>query len=145
MKEDASYMADNDDKQDSGTGKKTLSLKGAPNLGNRPNVARSSRTVVVEKRTRFVPGGAPGAHAPHGSTGTNRPQQGGPGQSSGRPQGAPQGGRPAYDNRTGQRQPPRSGGAVRQSATETRAVLTTAFSSNGVAEKPGFTWRTWIP
>ena len=26
VKEDASYMADNDDKQDSGTGKKTLSL-----------------------------------------------------------------------------------------------------------------------
>ncbi len=51
-------MADNDDKRDeSGAGgKKTLSLKGTPGLGVRPNVARSSRnTVVVEKRTRFVP------------------------------------------------------------------------------------------
>ena len=60
VKEDASYMADNDDKrEDSGAGgKKTLSLKGGPNMGARPNVARSSRnTVVVEKRTRFVPPG----------------------------------------------------------------------------------------
>ena len=51
-------MADNDDKRDeSGAGgKKTLTLKAAPGMGLRPNVARSSRnTVVVEKRTRFVP------------------------------------------------------------------------------------------
>ncbi|MGV3491820.1 MAG: translation initiation factor IF-2, partial [Devosia sp.] len=119
-------MADNDDKrEDSGAGgKKTLSLKGAPNLGNRPNMARSSRTVVVEKRSRFVPAGAP-PHVPHGNTGSAAPQrppqsttgapagqsrpQGGPPQGN-RPQGAP-GGRPSYDNRSGGSRPPlRSGG-----------------------------------
>ncbi len=81
MKEDASYMADNDDKrEDSGAGgKKTLSLKGGPSVGARPNVARSSRnTVVVEKRTRFVPPGSPGAHTPH-TPHTPRPPQGGGG------------------------------------------------------------------
>jgi len=126
-------MADNDDKrEDSGAGgKKTLSLKGAPSLGNRPNMARSSRTVVVEKRTRFVPAGAP-PHVPHGNTGAaSRPQQGGGApQAASRPagQGAPQGGRPQYDSRSGQggRPPlrtgpgaPRPGGAL--SATEADA------------------------
>jgi translation initiation factor IF-2 len=119
-------MADNDDKrEDSGAGgKKTLSLKGAPSLGNRPNMARSSRTVVVEKRTRFVPAGSP-PHVPHGNTGgsparppqnngtaptggQNRPQGGAP--QGGRPQGGqPQAGRPNYDNRGGSRPPLRSG------------------------------------
>ncbi len=85
-------MADNDDKrEDSGAGgKKTLSLKGAPNLGGRPNMTRSSRsTVVVEKRTRFVPPGAPGSHAP-------RPASGSTPASTGRPSGgaSSQGGRP---------------------------------------------------
>ena len=62
---DASYMADNDDKRDSAGGKKTLTLKGGPSLGPRPGMSRTSRTVVVEKRTRRVGGpGAPGAHAP---------------------------------------------------------------------------------
>ncbi|MBK8084697.1 MAG: translation initiation factor IF-2 [Devosia sp.] len=94
-------MADNDDKRDeSGAGgKKTLTLKGAPNLGGRPNVARSSRnTVVVEKRTRFVPPGAPGGHAPRPPSApaspAPRPGSGGaPGQSN-RPYGGPGGGRP---------------------------------------------------
>ena len=48
-KEDASYMADNDDKREDGPGaggKKTLTLKGAPNLGGRPGMARSSRSTV---------------------------------------------------------------------------------------------------
>ncbi len=105
-KEDASYMADNDDKRDdSGAGgKKTLTLKGAPSLGGRPNVARSSRnTVVVEKRTRFVPPGSPGGHAPRppsapsappaaarpasggGPSQGNRSSYGGPGGGSSRP------------------------------------------------------------
>ncbi len=59
-------MSDQDDKRDdttSGGGpKKTLTLKGAPNLGGRPGVARSSRAVVVEKRTRRV--GAPAGPGP---------------------------------------------------------------------------------
>ena len=126
-------MADNDDKQDSGAGKKTLTLKGAPNLGNRPNMARSSRTVVVEKRSRFVPAGAQSSHTPHvphGSTGA-RPAQTGGGSSApagGRPasSGAPQGGRPNYDNRSNQSRPPlRSGSGPRPggglSATEADA------------------------
>jgi translation initiation factor IF-2 len=131
-------MADNDDKrEDSGAGgKKTLTLKATPNLGNRPNMARSSRTVVVEKRTRFVPASAP-PHVPHGSTGTapSRPQtssapagasqrpQGSPPQGN-RPQGAP-GGRPSYDNRSNSSRPPlRSGGPARPtglSSTESDA------------------------
>src|SRR4029078_11236273 len=101
--------------------KKTLSLKGAPNLGNRPNMARSSRTVVVEKRTRFVPPGPPGSHTPHpphGNAQASRPQQGSaPAQSSGRPaqSAPPQGGRPQYDSRSNQSRPPqrRGSGAAR--------------------------------
>ena len=63
-------MADNDDKREDTGGKKTLSLKGSPNLGgNRPGgpgMARtpSRNTVVVERKTRFVPTGAPVSHAP---------------------------------------------------------------------------------
>ncbi|HHY49458.1 MAG TPA: translation initiation factor IF-2, partial [Alphaproteobacteria bacterium] len=61
-------MADNDDKREAGSGqKRTLTLKGTPNVG-RPGMSRSSRTVVVEKRTRVVPprGSAPGsAPRPH--------------------------------------------------------------------------------
>ncbi|HVX83006.1 MAG TPA: hypothetical protein VHB23_16675, partial [Devosiaceae bacterium] len=65
-------MADNDDKRDDHAGgKKTLTLKGGPAMGGlRPGLGRSSRTVVVEKRTRRVgPPGSPGAspHAPAGS------------------------------------------------------------------------------
>ena len=131
VKEDASYMADNDDKrEDSGAGgKKTLSLKGGPSVGARPNVARSSRnTVVVEKRTRFVPPGSPGAHTPH-TPHTPRPPQGGgggaPSQGSGRPasSGAPSGNRP-YGSNQG-RPPLRSGSGPRPggglSATEADA------------------------
>jgi translation initiation factor IF-2 len=69
-------MADNDDKREDGTGhKKTLTLKGAPNLGGRPGMSRSSRTVVVEKRTRVVRPGAAGATAarPHPSQPTTAP------------------------------------------------------------------------
>ena len=52
-------MADNDDKGAAGAGgKKTLTLKAGPATGMRPGMSRSSRTVVVEKRTRRVP--APG-------------------------------------------------------------------------------------
>ncbi|SFZ84910.1 translation initiation factor IF-2 [Devosia enhydra] len=88
-------MADNDDKRDDnqGGGKKTLTLKGAPSLGGRPGAARSSRTVVVEKRTRRVgPPGAPGT-----GTGSAPPPRG-PGASAGGGQrgqmrGGPIGGR----------------------------------------------------
>jgi translation initiation factor IF-2 len=78
-------MADNDDKRDDpgAAGKKTLTLKGAPSMGMRPGAGRTSRTVVVEKRTRRVgPPGAPGTfgHAP-ASAPSQRP--------SGQPQGAP--------------------------------------------------------
>jgi translation initiation factor IF-2 len=90
-------MADNDDKRDDnqGGGKKTLTLKGAPTLGGRPGMARSSRTVVVEKRTRRV--GAPGA--PASFTGSpSAPPPRGPGASGSpgqRPpmRGSQQGGR----------------------------------------------------
>ena len=88
MKEDASYMADNDDKRDdSGAGgKKTLTLKGAPGMGGRPNMTRPSRsTVVVEKRTRFVPPGTPAPHRPAGAPQTPGGTQSRPGSSSGRP------------------------------------------------------------
>src|SRR6185437_3364206 len=61
-------MADNDD--NGAGGKKTLTLKGGPAMGGfRPGMGRSSRTVVVEKRTRRVgPPGAGGA-APHAAAG----------------------------------------------------------------------------
>lgn len=123
-------MADNDDKrEDSGAGgKKTLSLKGGPSVGARPNVARSSRnTVVVEKRTRFVPPGSPGAHTPHTPHTPRPPQSGGgaPSQGSGRPasSGSPSGNRPYQSNQG--RPPLRSGAAPRPggglSATEADA------------------------
>ncbi len=111
-KEDASYMADNDDKRDdSGAGgKKTLTLKGAPSLGGRPNVARSSRnTVVVEKRTRFVPPGTPGGHAPRPPSAPSappsaaRPASGGaPGQGNRSSYGGPGGGSSRPPMRPGQ-------------------------------------------
>jgi translation initiation factor IF-2 len=88
-------MADNDDKRSddaSGAGgKKTLTLKGGPNLGNRPGMSRTARTVVVEKRTRRVPTpqGAPGGSAP------SRPQGG----SGSQPGQRPQGGRPHSSSR----------------------------------------------
>ncbi len=88
MKEDASYMADNDDKRDdSGAGgKKTLTLKGAPGMGGRPNMTRPSRsTVVVEKRTRFVPPGTPAPHRPAGAPQTPGGTQSRPGNAGGRP------------------------------------------------------------
>lgn len=85
-------------------------------MGARPNVARSSRnTVVVEKRTRFVPPGSP-VHTPH----PPRPPQGGggaaPSQGSGRPasSGAPSGNRPYQSNQG--RPPLRSGSGPRPSA-----------------------------
>ena len=76
-------MSDSDDKRSdtSGEGKKTLTLKGAPNLGGRPGMSRSTRTVVVEKRTRRV--GTP--PAPGGGTPRSAPPQG-PRTASGRPQ-----------------------------------------------------------
>ena len=81
-------MTDKDKTSDnSGSGKKTLTLKGAPNLGARPGMSRSSRTVVVEKRTRRV--GGPGTGAPQQSGG-NASGGGGRPQSGQRPGGRPQ-------------------------------------------------------
>ncbi|MFY8099021.1 MAG: translation initiation factor IF-2, partial [Allorhizobium sp.] len=82
-------MADNDDKREDGAGgKKTLTLKGAPNLGGRPGMARSSRsTVVVEKRTRVVVpqrGPAPSS-GPSSGSGAPRPHSSQPQNSSQRP------------------------------------------------------------
>ncbi|GLQ55987.1 translation initiation factor IF-2 [Devosia nitrariae] len=98
-------MADNDDKRTDDTsgagGKKTLTLKGGPGLGNRPGMSRSSRTVVVEKRTRRVP--TPGA-------------PGGPGQ---RPQGAS--GAPGQPNRPQAGRPMQQRGSVGLSAAEAEA------------------------
>jgi translation initiation factor IF-2 len=109
-KEDASYMADNDDKREDGPGaggKKTLTLKGAPNLGGRPGMARSSRsTVVVEKRTRVVPRGAPGFGAGSGP----RPHPSQPGAPGSRPQ-----------FRSPQQQSPRSGGGLTSNEADARA------------------------
>jgi len=92
-------MADNDDKRDDGAGgKKTLTLKGSPNLGGRPGVARSSRsTVVVEKRTRVVPPRGPGAQggAPSGAPSRPHPSQSGNNQSQRQPlRGGSPGGAP---------------------------------------------------
>ncbi|RDE09360.1 translation initiation factor IF-2 [Pelagibacterium lacus] len=103
-------MTDKDKTSDNqGPGKKTLTLKGAPNLGARPGMSRSSRTVVVEKRTRRV--GAPGGAGPQGSgaapAGGGRPQPGGQ-----RPGGQrPGGGRP-------QSASPRHSGAPAGSLTQ---------------------------
>ncbi|HUV32660.1 MAG TPA: hypothetical protein VMW31_03735, partial [Devosiaceae bacterium] len=58
-------MTDKDNRTDSATGapgKKTLTLKGSPSLSARSGSSRSSRTVVVERRTRRV--GAPGSAGP---------------------------------------------------------------------------------
>ncbi|HEV7277612.1 MAG TPA: translation initiation factor IF-2 [Devosiaceae bacterium] len=103
-------MADNDDKREDGPGaggKKTLTLKGAPNLGGRPGMSRSSRsTVVVEKRTRVVPRGAPGFGA-GGASG--RPQSSQPGAGS----------RPQF--RSPQQQSPRSGGGLTSNEADARA------------------------
>ncbi|HWJ88319.1 MAG TPA: translation initiation factor IF-2 [Pelagibacterium sp.] len=80
-------MTDKDKTSDnSGSGKKTLTLKGAPNLGARPGMSRSSRTVVVEKRTRRVGAPAGGPQQPGGGGG--RPQSGQ------RPGGRPHSGSP---------------------------------------------------
>jgi len=93
-------MTDNDKNGDNaGSGKKTLTLKGAPNVGARPGgVSRSSRsTVVVEKRTRRV--GAPGS-GPQGGPSGGGAQRSASG--SGRPGGRPgaQGGRPSINQST---------------------------------------------
>ena len=89
-------MADNDDKRTDDTsgagGKKTLTLKAGPGVGNRPGVSRTSRTVVVEKRTRRVP--TPGA--PSGQP--QRPQST-PGSSQGQ---RPQQSRPVQQQRPAQ-------------------------------------------
>ena len=97
-------MADNDDKREDTGGKKTLSLKGSPNLGgNRPGgpgMARSPNrnTVVVERKTRFVPPPAAGSHAsrpaphapqPQGATSSPRPAVAAPPRQTSAPTTAP--------------------------------------------------------
>jgi translation initiation factor IF-2 len=82
-------MADSDDKTQDGAHKKTLTLKGGSSAGARPGMSRGPRTVVVEKRTRVVPHGNPGAPSRPASTGAapaggaSRPSS--PSRDSGRP------------------------------------------------------------
>ncbi len=71
-------MADNNTRNERGTtspGRKTLTLKGSPNVSARPGGARSTRTVVVERRTRRVvtPGTAPPAPRGAGTAEPPRP------------------------------------------------------------------------
>ena len=104
-------MTDKDKTSDNqGSGKKTLTLKGAPNVGARPGMSRSSRTVVVEKRTRRL--GAPGSGGP---------QQSGGGASSG---GGGGGGRPQGGGRPGGRPPvsPRQNASNSASLTQNEAL-----------------------
>ena len=108
-------MADNDDKRDDQAGgKRTLTLKGAPSMGMRPGMGRSSRTVVVEKRTRRVgPPGAPGtqnnySHSPAAPAPQSRP--------SGPPGGGGSGQRPQLRSGT----QGRPGGALSQTENVAR-------------------------
>ena len=104
-------MADNDDKRDdqsSAGGKKTLTLKGAPTMGARPGMARSSRTVVVEKRTRRL--GAPGAPANFNSA---------PPSSAPRPVSSPNSGQPPRPQMRSVT-PNRSGGGLTQGENSAR-------------------------
>ncbi|WMT87201.1 translation initiation factor IF-2 [Pelagibacterium sp. 26DY04] len=104
-------MTDKDKTSDnSGSGKKTLTLKGAPNLGARPGMSRSSRTVVVEKRTRRL--GGPGSGAPQQSGGGAPSGGGGRPQSGQRPGGRPQSGSP--------RQNPTNSASLTQSENQAR-------------------------
>ena len=81
-------MSDNNDttgnKPLSAPGKKTLSLKGGSGSSGRPVVARSTRSVVVERRTRRVATPGTGAR-PHGANAspTPRPPSRRPAPSSG--------------------------------------------------------------
>ena len=119
-------MADNDDKRDDtgAGGKKTLSLKGAPGMGARPNVARSSRnTVVVEKRTRFVPPGTPAPSRPpvtNGSAPQTRPQSNGSAPSAGGRPGQSQSGRPPFRSSQGPR--PSQGLSATEADARARAL-----------------------
>jgi translation initiation factor IF-2 len=128
-------MADNDDKRDdSGAGgKKTLSLKGAPTVGSRPNVARSSRsTVVVEKRTRFVPPGPP--VVPHTPRAPSAAPSAAPASPSPSPSPAPvQAARPASTS-AAPPPPPRPAGPP--SAPPSRPASTSAPSSSRPAGAP---------
>ena len=119
----ARNMSDNDKRSDAapGGGKKTLSLKGGPSGGGRSGGARSSRTVVVEKRTRqFTAPSAGGSPRPKGSEGTR----------SGQPQGQrPQGQKPRQQQggRPGQR--PNGGNRGQNRAPEAKQGLTSSESA----------------
>ena len=127
-------MAENDDTRTDGAGKKTLTLKGGSALGARPGMSRSSGTVVVEKRTRRVPGTtgaqpqssppvrAPSS-APQGGQPSSRPPAGQPsgrpqaGQASGRPQERQPSGRPPIRSSQPQRS---SGGGLTSNESDAR-------------------------
>ena len=125
-------MADNDDKRDDNSGaggKKTLTLKGAPSFGARPGMSRTSRTVVVEKRTRRV--GAPGApnnfNAPPSANPNPRPASSQPNQQSPRPQlrsvpsGRPSGGLTQGENSARERALREA--SARQAEEQARALV----------------------
>jgi translation initiation factor IF-2 len=119
-------MADNDDKRNeqSAGGKKTLSLKGGPGMGGRPNLSRSSRnTVVVEKRTRFVPPGAPALHGRPAAGATARPH---PTQVNGQAP-RPQQARPPVS--------PRNSGGLSATESDARARALREAASRAVAEE----------
>jgi len=101
-------MSDNDKRSDATPGdgdKKTLSLKGGPAGGGRPGGGRSSRTVVVEKRSRtFTPPSAGAAPRPKGSEGA----------AAGRPAGQPNGQRQQPRRQEGNRNRPGGQGGRRQ-------------------------------
>ncbi|MFT6658119.1 MAG: translation initiation factor IF-2 [Maritalea sp.] len=103
------YMSDNDKRSDVTPGdgdKKTLSLKGGPAGGGRPGGGRSSRTVVVEKRSRtFTPPSTGAAPRPKASEGA----------SVGRP-GAPSGQRQQPRRQDGNRNRPGQGGRRQEPA-----------------------------
>lgn len=95
-------MSDNEKRSDatpSDGEKKPLSLKGGPAGGGRPGGGRSSRTVVVEKRSRTFTapskGAAPRPKASEGASGTRQ---------GGQPSGQPGGNRPGGQRNQQRRQ-----------------------------------------
>ncbi|HFQ15466.1 MAG TPA: translation initiation factor IF-2, partial [Rhodobacteraceae bacterium] len=123
-------MSDKDNKNSGNAGgqeKKTLSLKTGPAGAGRPIVARSTRSVVVERRTRRVvtPGASGSASArPHG-TNTLTPSAPRP-PAAPRP-GAPGARRPAsQQSRSPSGQPARSGLTSQEASARARALQNAA-------------------
>ena len=100
---------------------KTLTLKGAPHLGGRAGMSRSSRsTVVVEKRTRVVR--PTGNAAPSGTA---------------RPTGQPSSGSPRPQLRQPSA-PPRSGGGLSATEADARARVLRQAEARQAEDKERF-------